>query len=483
MGANNTSKNIESKSSKADIHENHWGSYTGSFLSKNPRLANNVNKLRMLTASMSGCISSDIPIQIILKNREVGHRPCIRTSKGYFDAPENPSGPFLPCDRASIVNRYLPNRKTIIEKIESKTFCCLYLPGRKLVTASQDDKLRLYIRDENLMHKYKLVNNSSVPDVGWSIIDLATNSDGTQIACSAWSESSKFSSRFSQSTIFKYFYFNGIFRFAYFSLRYTMDDLRLIAGGSDGYIYIFSHVHPQLQLFQAHEGDVNAIHCMSQDPNIFCSGGDDGLCKVWDIRILPSKAPVGVFAGHRHGITYIDGHGNGKYILTNSKDQTVKIWDLRKFSSSYAEKQTLRATQRQTWDYRYQDVPRFFNLAKPMKIIPFFLPPIYCIKGDGSLMTFRGHSVRHTLIRAKFSPERTGFRYVYCGSTEGTLYIFDILTGEYVRMLSGHKSVVRDCCWHPEENEIVTVAWDGCTMRWYCDMSPEYALELERDSD
>lgn len=42
--------------------------------------------------------------------------------------------------------------------------------------------------------------------------------------------------------------------------------------------------------------------------------------------------------------------------------------------------------------------------------------------GDGSLLTFRGHSVQHTLIRAKFSPERTGFRYVYTGSTEGNLY-------------------------------------------------------------
>lgn len=38
------------------------------------------------------------------------------------------------------------------------------------------------------------------------------------------------------------------FRFAYFSLRYNMDDRYLIAGGSDGFIYMFSRVQPCLQM-------------------------------------------------------------------------------------------------------------------------------------------------------------------------------------------------------------------------------------------
>lgn len=59
---------------------------------------------------------------------------------------------------------------------------------------------------------------------------------------------------------------------------------------------------------------------------------------MWDTRLVGNTSlPVGVFAGHRDGITYIDSHGNDRYILTNSKDQTIKIWDLRRFSSSDAE--------------------------------------------------------------------------------------------------------------------------------------------------
>jgi WD repeat-containing protein 23 len=44
---------------------------------------------------------------------------------------------------------------------------------------------------------------------------------------------------------------------------------------------------------------------------------------------------------------------------------------------------------------------------------------------DASLMTFRGHSVLSTLIRAYWSPAAsTGQRYVYTGSADGGVYIY-----------------------------------------------------------
>lgn len=41
--------------------------------------------------------------------------------------------------------------------------------------------------------------------------------------------------------------------------------------------------------------------------------------------------------------------------------------------------------------------------------------------------------------------------------------VYDILTGDIVRTLGGHRSVVRDCCWHPDENEIITVSVSSTT--------------------
>ena len=45
------------------------------------------------------------------------------------------------------------------------------------------------------------------------------------------------------------------------------------------------------------------------------------------------------------------------------------------------------------------------------------------VPGDSSVMTYRGHSVQKTLIRAKFSPvHTTGQRFIYTGSACGSVY-------------------------------------------------------------
>uniref|UniRef100_A0A8R1HRL0 WD_REPEATS_REGION domain-containing protein n=1 Tax=Caenorhabditis japonica TaxID=281687 RepID=A0A8R1HRL0_CAEJA len=89
-------------------------------------------------------------------------------------------------------------------------------------------------------------------------------------------------------------------------------------------------------------------------------------------------------------------------------------------------------------------------------------------------MTLRGHSVLHTLVRAKFSPERTGRRYIYTGCARGEVVVYDILTGMVSRRLKGHVGVVRECDWHPEENEIVSSSWDGVTSVWLWDERAEH---------
>lgn len=73
-----------------------------------------------------------------------------------------------------------------------------------------------------------------------------------------------------------------------------------------------------------------------------------------------------------------------------------------------------------------------------------------------------------TLIRAKFSPQAsTGQKYIYSGSSDGCVYIWDTLTGEIVACLNDEVhvrkppscvffllkhlqgSIVRDVSWHP----------------------------------
>lgn len=85
---------------------------------------------------------------------------------------------------------------------------------------------------------------------------------------------------------------------------------------------------------------------------------------------------------------------------------------------------------------------------------------------DNSVVTFRGHSVLRTLIRCHFSPPgSTNSRYVYSGSENGKVYIWNMdatLAGTVtvpnltVDMLDeGVTPCVRDASWHPSAPMIV----------------------------
>lgn len=94
---------------------------------------------------------------------------------------------------------------------------------------------------------------------------------------------------------------------------------------------------------------------------IFFSAGDDGIIKValciipnkynitsqaWDTRTTSANAlPVGMFAGHRDGITCLDSRGDDRYVVSNSKDQTIKLWDIRMFASEKAVKVSCTGTE------------------------------------------------------------------------------------------------------------------------------------------
>ena len=57
--------------------------------------------------------------------------------------------------------------------------------------------------------------------------------------------------------------------------------------------------------------------------------------QVWDRRYVNAKGkPAGVLMGHLEGITFIDSRGDGRYLISNGKDQAIKLWDIRKMSSN-----------------------------------------------------------------------------------------------------------------------------------------------------
>jgi WD repeat-containing protein 23 len=117
--------------------------------------------------------------------------------------------------------------------------------------------------------------------------------------------------------------------FGIFSCRFSADGNEVVAGGS-GKIFVYDLLadHRTVKI-AAHDDDVNSC-CWADTAsgNILISASDDSFIKVWDRRSLgASQKPSGVLVGHTEGITTVAAKGDGRYIISNGKDQALRLWD------------------------------------------------------------------------------------------------------------------------------------------------------------
>jgi len=219
------------------------------------------------------------------------------------------------------------------------------------------------------------------------------------------------------------------------SIRFSGDGREIVAGTSDRSVYVYDiETRKSILRIAAHEDDVNAV-CFgdSSSPHILYSGSDDTTIKVWDRRSMGDSREAGVFMGHTEGLTYVDSKGDGRYVLSNGKDQLMKLWDLRKMMP--------------TEKFDRVD-PNHFSTGFDYRFMPYRDEDYRAHPHDCSLVTFRGHRVLKTLIRCHFSPPgSTNSRYVYTGSGDGSVYIYNLdatLAGKVDVNQATHHSRPRD---------------------------------------
>lgn len=349
--------------------------------------------------------------------------------------------------QAKLLSRYLPCRfMRRLDQFDSRIFCGTYSEdGSQFLSATQDGRITVY---DDIGSKEMNKRVFGVQDVGWAIVDTAFSPDQSSIVYSSWSQHLYYIDLVTNQTRALDFRRH----MCPFSIVYSMNNKEVMAGSNLNAVMIFDLELNRLVLAaHAHDDDVNAVGFADSSSHVFFSGSDDRKIKVWDRRMLTSANPraVGAFLGHYEGITYIDPKRDGVHLISQSKDSSIKLWDMRKMSSPEEPVAISR-----DYDYRYARPNQTHLLRAPLS-------------NDTSLMTYVGHSVARTLLRARFSPiASTGQKYIVSASADGDIVIYDTLTGMIAHRLSGHSEICRDVSWHPFESSIISSSWDGSHVQW-----------------
>eukprot|EP00252_Welwitschia_mirabilis_P009699 TRINITY_DN2244_c0_g1_i1.p1 TRINITY_DN2244_c0_g1~~TRINITY_DN2244_c0_g1_i1.p1 ORF type:complete len:552 (+),score=103.27 TRINITY_DN2244_c0_g1_i1:222-1877(+) len=373
-------------------------------------------------------------------------------------------GKFSASDRCHVASRYLPTSgPRAIDNMNSRAYTGQFSSdGSLFVAGFQDRRIRVY----DVENKWKIKKEVLARSLRWTVTDTALSPDQRFLVYSTINPVvhivnigvGETQSIANITEIHKELDFSidaqGEFEFGLFSIKFSPDGQELIAGSNDCNIYIYDLQSEKLALeLQAHKDEINTVAFADNTGNLIYSGSDDGICKVWDRRCLQTiSQPAGSLVGHLEGITFIDSRGDGRHFISNGKDQTTKLWDIRKMSAGNPNVKS-RNVPSFKWDYRWMEYPGTGkNLRHPC---------------DQSLMTYTGHSVLQTLIRCYFSPVfSTAQKYVYSGSYDGCVYIYDLLSGKKVARLVYHSDAVRDCHWHPFYPTLVSSSWDGYIAEW-----------------
>ncbi|CCL98107.1 uncharacterized protein FIBRA_00101 [Fibroporia radiculosa] len=260
--------------------------------------------------------------------------------------------------------------------------------------------------------------------------------------------------------------------FGIWSCKFSANGNEVIAGGS-GMIFVYDLLADQRTVkIMAHNDDVNSC-CWADTAsgNVLISASDDTFIKVWDRRSLgSSRKPSGVLIGHTEGITYVSAKGDGRYIISNGKDQVLRLWDLRMMRSNHEYEEVQNDHYGiPNFDYRNGSYLKPRHKSHPK---------------DCSIMQYTGHEVLRTLIRCHFSPaSTTGQQYIYSGSADGRIHIWS-LDGRIVQVLDRSETLplsydpsgpdvqhpytsrktrvcVRDVSWHSELPILMSTGWLG----------------------
>lgn len=232
----------------------------------------------------------------------------------------------------------------------------------------------------------------------------------------------------------------------------------LATGSWDGTVRIWNvETGIQLYLLEGHFAPVVVVR-FSPDGRYLVTGGADNMARIWDVE---TGDQLYVLKGHSVSVDHISFTPDGQYLATigggyggdNSPgDNTAFIWEVE----SGKQIRTLKTSYGEFTDISFSPDGRYLEAGDNVGTLR-----IWDMETDQKIYTIDVPRID----TSDFSPD--GEYLVTGGFQDGSVYVWEMETGQEERVLASHSGSIYDISFSPDGQYLATASEDGTARIWH----------------
>jgi len=203
-----------------------------------------------------------------------------------------------------------------------------------------------------------------------------------------------------------------------------------------------------IQTLEGHMKGVASV-AFSPDGKYIVSGSKDKTIKIWEVS---TGKLVRTLTGHKKYVNSVIVSFDGKYIISGSNDETVKVWE---FSTG----ELIQTLEGHSWYVLAVTVSPDGNFVVSSSFDKEI--KVWDLATGDLVRTLKGHTKEVGSIA--ISPDN---KYIVSGSGDKTLKVWDISTGELIRTLRGHKKYINSVIFSPDGKNVISGSGDKTVKVW-----------------
>ena len=223
------------------------------------------------------------------------------------------------------------------------------------------------------------------------------------------------------------------------NIQYSPDGKELAVASSKGIWIYNARTGAEVTLLSGHQGDVQAI-AYAPDGKTLASAGRDETIRLWHPKTSQHLATL---TGHGGLVTSIAFSPDGKKLVSGSGDATVRLWSTETRQQLWSADTPQKRSHAHTKDPVIRDI---FGLSPPRSRSPF------------EQLAFQW------VLAVAYSPD--GKTLASSGSSDGTIQLWHVDSGDLVQTLKGHTEAVTALTFAPDSKTLVSGSNDDTLRVW-----------------